>query len=152
MWLTKCLGNNECLNHPNTRLLDNQIRRLRWHFISRYDTLNITLDSYVDDYLCNQAPVTETTLHNYRAMCPWTYVSDTDENRYPMRIVVAKCRCSRCGDNFECKPMFYSIPVLKKECRHGINRWVQKLQYFPVSCYCSRAVTRSVRSVPSIGT
>lgn len=147
LWLRGVFCNNNCVNPPNTRLLDNQMRRLQWHFHSHYDSINVSLENFVDDALCHQTSITDDTLYNYRAMCPWTYVSDTDENRYPMRLNVAKCGCSTCADNFQCKPVVYSIPILKKECRNGVNRWLQKMQYIPVACYCSNPPFRNVRQI-----
>lgn len=145
VWLSRCCGDNHCINLPYTRLLDNQIQHLRWHFPSRIVPFNITMGHLIDDSMCQHISVSENTPYNYRAMCPWTYIADTDENRYPMRLNVVKCRCSTCADNFECKPVFYTIPVLKRVCRNGVNRWIQAMQYISVACYCIRVLTRTVR-------
>ena len=142
MWLGRC-GANHCINNPNTRLLNNQFRhlRVRWHFFAQMDPSNITVADFIDDTMCERIPVHHETPFNYRGMCPWTYVSDTDENRYPMRLSVAKCRCSTCLDHFECKPVFYTMPVLKRVCRNGVNRWIQEMEYISGACYCIRSHT-----------
>lgn len=135
-----CLGNRHCILQGSTRQLDHYFQRHRWHILQEQDIINISsVDNLVDDSMCEPITVHETTPPNLRGMCPWTYTSDTDEDRYPMRLIIAKCRCSTCADNFECKPVVYKFPVLKKECRHNKIRWVQKLQNIPIACYCARA-------------
>ena len=144
IWLTRCRGENHCINIPNTRLLDNQIGHLRWNLPSHLQLRNITLDDFIDDSMCELPSVNNDTPYNVRGMCPWTVVGDTDENRFPMRLNVAKCRCSTCTDNFECRPIFYTVPVLRRVCRRGVNRWIQKIEYISVACYCIRPQTRRV--------
>ena len=131
-------GTSHCVNAQYTSLIDSEIRHLRMMDVTHHDYINATLSAFVESSMCNPIPVAHHTLFNYRSMCPWKYVSDIDHNRFPVRLNMAKCMCSNCAHNFECKPVLYTIPVLKKQCENGYYHWVQKMQLISVSCYCAR--------------
>ena len=131
-------GTSHCVNSPYTSLIDSEIQQLRFFDVTHYDYVNATLSAFVDGSMCYAIPVTQHTLFNYRSMCPWKYVPDIDHNRFPVRLNMAKCMCTTCAHNYQCKPVLYTIPVLKKQCENGVNHWVQKMQLISVSCYCSR--------------
>lgn len=137
-------GNNHCVNSPYTTLIDSEIQHLRWLDLTHHDYVNATLSAFIESSVCQPIYVTQHTLYNYRSMCPWKYVPDIDHNRFPVRLNMAKCMCSSCAHNFECKPVLYTIPVLIKQCENGINHWVQKMQLISVSCYCARPPMRQV--------
>ena len=145
MHLASGHGTSHCVNSPYTRLIDSEIQQLRWIDLTHHDYINATLSAFIESSMCRPIQVTEHTLYNYRSMCPWKYVPDIDHDRFPVRLNMAKCMCSTCAHNFECKPVLYTIPVLKKQCEDGVNHWVQKMQLISVSCYCARPPIRRVR-------
>ena len=143
--LALCHGTTQCVNTAYTRLIDSEIQRLRYIDLTHHDYINATLSAFVETSMCRTIPVTQHTLFNYRSMCPWRYVPDIDHDRFPVRLNMAKCMCSTCAHNFQCKPVLYTIPVLKKQCVDGVNHWVQKMQLISVSCYCARPPIIRVR-------
>ena len=138
----------ECVNSTNNSihvtLSDNDIHRVPWYQITRNDYMADSLSSPTDDTMCH-LPLTQYMPFNLRSICPWTYVPDINENRIPARLNVAKCRCPACTDNYSCKPVYYTIPVLMKDCQNGEFRWVQKMQLVSVSCYCAPPYTVQVK-------
>ena len=135
-----CIGHaHGCDNETSSShvtLSDNDIQRVPWYQITRNDYMAESLSSSTDDTMCH-IPLSSNMPFNLRSVCPWTYVSDINQNRIPARLNVAKCRCPSCADNNSCKPVYYTIPVLMKECLNDDVRWVQKMQLVSVSCYCA---------------
>ncbi|XP_060554478.1 interleukin-17C-like isoform X2 [Ruditapes philippinarum] len=77
---------------------------------------------------------------NHGEMCPWNYVIDFDENRYPKRLAKAVCQCEHCHRG-SCRPIHSYIPILRKECdlysgQYVFNKYIEEV---PVGCRCIRA-------------
>ncbi|KAK3732841.1 hypothetical protein QZH41_002833 [Actinostola sp. cb2023] len=57
--------------------------------------------------------------------CPFTFESESDTNRIPRTLAYASCRSKMCNNPVLCKPVEYSVMVLKRKC-HGVWEWEQK--------------------------
>ena len=89
--------------------------------------------------VCSPVFRTELTPDNLLALCPWDMVADYDEHRHPHAILVARCRCKTCLQNYKCKPVYTQREVKQYQCVNGTMMWTNSLQYFPNSCVCVRA-------------
>ena len=108
--------------------------------------MNATMNAYSNPLSCDRSePITYHTPLHSRTLCPWEYVLDTDPNRFPPVLTMAKCKCVRCFDNYTCKPVLYSINVLHKQCINGSNKWVRRTQLISVACTCSRPAFTQVK-------
>ncbi|XP_071092833.1 interleukin-17C-like [Haliotis cracherodii] len=75
---------------------------------------------------------------NLQSLCPWEYYENHDENRYPHNIIYANCTCAYClGNNYLCRPVYHSIPVIKQICRNGVFDFHWDNEHIPVGCTCS---------------
>ncbi|XP_072027695.1 uncharacterized protein [Amphiura filiformis] len=135
------LDSSEISNMTDTRR--QQYRRQRYH-------------SY--DSSTGQCPesLLDTSGHHSvsrNSLCPWTYVSDTDEDRHPREMMFAECHCPHCIDSSSqeyvtigssCKPIFHKVRVLRKcegSCVDGICRYKPDYEFVPVACTCVRQRT-----------
>ena len=84
--------------------------------------------------------ITDNERHNGE-MCPWDFVVDFDENRFPKRLAKAVCKCDHCHRG-SCRPIHSYIPVLRKECNWNTSRYVfnKYVEEVPVGCRCVRAI------------
>jgi len=133
-----------CVNSPFTSLIDNEISHPERYDISRMQYLNATREAYLRDQSCDRIPITSYTPLHMRTLCPWEYVYDTDMDRFPPVLITAKCKCATCLDNYRCKPVFYTVHVLKKQCTDGVIRWARKTQLISVACTCVQPTVHEV--------
>lgn len=133
-----------CVNSPFTSLYEHDLTHQGRFEITRQDYLNATRAAYLPDQSCTRIPVTSYTPLHMRTLCPWEYVYDTDMDRFPPVLTVAKCKCSTCFDSYRCKPVFYNVHVLKKQCTNGVIRWMRKTQLISVACTCVRPTVHEV--------
>ncbi|KAL4613688.1 interleukin-17C-like [Arapaima gigas] len=56
-------------------------------------------------------PLSSSPEHRYRALSPWKYRIDVDDNRYPREIAVAECLCEGCIIDGKENLSFNSEPV-----------------------------------------
>ncbi|KAH3890730.1 hypothetical protein DPMN_014818 [Dreissena polymorpha] len=87
-----------------------------------------------------------TPLHS-KTLCPWEYVHNTDLERFPPVLTIARCKCRKCmnSDHYRCMPVFYAIDVLKKQCIDGAIRWIRKSELISVACTCARPTVHETR-------
>ncbi|XP_072045901.1 interleukin 17-like protein [Amphiura filiformis] len=91
---------------------------------------------------------------NRMNICPWVYITDTDDDRYPRDLSVAQCYCPNCikTDNtgFDitsdsvCRPVFHKVHVLRKcadTCVNGVCKYQPDYELIPVACTCVRPIT-----------
>lgn len=90
--------------------------------------------------------------HRLRAICPWTYVENVDNERIPSTIVEAKCirrRCRGCSSHYyhdsqlrrpACSEVYYYASVMRKTgCdENGRSQYETALQRISVGCTCLR--------------
>ena len=98
----------------------------------------------IDNAICERTSASPVVLPE-RSVCPWEVDEDYNPDRYPSRLYFARCRCSRCLGNFECKPVHYRIPVLEKKCVDGIRQFFSVYVRVPVGCICVRPLVVQVR-------
>ena len=87
--------------------------------------------------LCHRYSDFESNHINENSICPWTLSEDRDNNRIPVSIVKATCKCyGRCFHEKQlatCQPFTHPIPVKKK-----INgQWTDDVEQVTVGCVCS---------------
>ncbi|BFZ04774.1 hypothetical protein BsWGS_07813 [Bradybaena similaris] len=79
-------------------------------------------------------------LHN-TSLCPWTYATDLDYNRFPHQMVYARCSCGRCssynGVQHLCRPLYQATHVIRRVCENGVYRYKSTYESLPVACVCS---------------
>ena len=80
-----------------------------------------------------------------RATCPWYYVINHDENRFPADIAEARCRCERCvhGQSVnQCERVYYNHRVLRRIGEtEGVYRWVPTWEKISTGCTCAVPIT-----------
>ena len=78
-----------------------------------------------------------------RSTCPWYYVINHDQLRYPRDLAEARCRCSdKCvGDKSGlnlCHPVYYNFRVLRATaCVNGLWQFEADWEYLSVGCTCA---------------
>ncbi|CAK6979273.1 interleukin-25-like [Scomber scombrus] len=101
--------------------------------------------SLKDSHTCKQAAKEMIGEPHQRALAPWKYSIDTDNNRIPNKIAVAKCLCRGCIINQREKHDYNSVPVKaslmvlrKSRCPHDPDKYVFKTEFIliPVACTC----------------
>lgn len=132
-----------CHATPNTTAFERQLHHL--HYLPNDVRFpNHSDDAVVDDFHCNRVPNVSPVFLNERAICPWDMVEDINENRYPQVLNFARCRCSKCLNNFECRPVSYRIPVFEKRCIGDRLEYIKTYTDVPVGCTCSKPRVVSV--------
>ncbi|KAL4223061.1 hypothetical protein ACF0H5_016537 [Mactra antiquata] len=107
--------------------------------ITKSHYMNATRNAYSYPQSCESSSVSLNTPLHRRTLCPWDYVQDYDEHRFPPVLTVARCKCRNCLDEYhKCKPVLYSIHVLRRECIDNTIRWIRRTQLISVACTCSR--------------
>ena len=136
-----------CINSQYTSMFDSELDRLEWLELSEHEIRNVTQKAFASKESCDKDFMDNSNPRGYRSLCPWEYVRDFDEGRFPPVLYVAKCTCRSClqYSNYQCKPVLYSIPVLKKQCRNGIVEWMRKTHLISVACTCVRPELRIIR-------
>lgn len=76
-----------------------------------------------------------------RSVCPWTYSIETDMNRQPADIVVARCIQSQIsGTRNVCEHVYYNIPIkVKQASSSGVVTWTDGWVKKPVGCTLASA-------------
>ncbi|XP_053181773.1 interleukin-25-like [Scomber japonicus] len=100
-----------------------------------------------DSLTCQQAAKEMEGEPHKRALAPWKYSIDTDENRLPHKIAVAECLCGGCIINASETHDYNSVPVkaplmvLKKtQCPHDPDKYVFKTEFIFVTVACTCVV------------
>jgi len=82
-----------------------------------------------------------------RSTCPWYYVINHDENRFPADIAEARCRCERCIGGHtvnQCERVFYHQRVLKRKGeKDGMYRWEPAWEKIATGCTCAVPATQT---------
>lgn len=93
--------------------------------------------------VCPAMPEYRTTrpgLHRV-SLCPWTYITDFDYDRFPHQMVYAQCSCGRCaspnGVQHLCRPLYQSFHVIRRVCEEGAFRYRFAYESLPIACICS---------------
>ncbi|XP_070543859.1 interleukin-17C-like [Ptychodera flava] len=85
-----------------------------------------------------------------RSNCPFFYVEDTDEERYPSTLVQAECyQCRNCLDDsresgyhvmYNCEKLMHKVWVLRNSniCIGGIYQYNAVQVNIPIACTCAR--------------
>ena len=80
-----------------------------------------------------------------RATCPWYYVINHDEDRFPADIAEARCRCERCVNGQsgnQCERVYYNHRVLRRVGEtEGMYRWVPAWEKISTGCTCTVPIT-----------
>lgn len=128
-----------CVNSPFASIMESELAHLDRLEVTNSHYLNATRNAYRHPQSCGLPAVTRSTPLHSRTLCPWDYVQDYDEQRFPPVLTVARCKCKNCFDNYhKCKPVLYSIHILRRECIDSSIRWVRRTQLISVACTCSR--------------
>ncbi|KAH3886010.1 hypothetical protein DPMN_010011 [Dreissena polymorpha] len=127
-----------CTSSPALTLLEQELANLPKHLPSILDYVNASVHAFYEQPACDPFPSSSAAPFFLRALCPWDYEMNTDLNRFPPVLTVAKCKCRTClnSEEYKCSPVLYSVQVLKQECNHGIKRWIRKTELIPVACTC----------------
>ena len=83
----------------------------------------------------SQAPV------RVRSLCPWYFVKQIDQHRYPRALMQAKCICDECVGKPDsmCQPILHYIRVLHKneEISGDICKYIESWEPISVGCTCA---------------
>ncbi|XP_060081292.1 interleukin-17A-like [Ylistrum balloti] len=112
---------------------------------NNFEVRNISYLYSMDDAMCDRSPNAAPTFLSERSVCPWEIDWDVKEHRYPPVLAFARCRCSRCFDSFECRPVYYRIPVLERECLQGTMQYIKAYVAVPVGCVCVEPRVRRMK-------
>ncbi len=86
---------------------------------------------------------------NQQSICPFKYIVNKRENKYPFYRVQVKCTCDKCTltkskfiQNFySCQPVVKYVPVLIREenkCdSDGFYRWLPSTEIVNLACVCA---------------
>ena len=77
-----------------------------------------------------------------RSLCPWYYIYNVDEDRFPETLTEARCRCDECLDNamVPCERINYNLLVLRKNttvCDGDYYTYDVGYQSIGVGCTCA---------------
>ncbi|XP_041349304.1 interleukin 17-like protein [Gigantopelta aegis] len=88
-----------------------------------------------------------------RAICPWHYVLDIDDDRVPRVMVHAQCSCEKCRflsgrHSGSCMPIYQARQVQRRvRCKEdGFYEYVDFKEQVPVGCACVRAAISPSRT------
>ena len=95
---------------------------------------------------CPDQPSSEPGLEK-RSMCPWYYIHNIDEDRFPAILTEARCKCpNKCLANptLPCDPINYNILVLRKNTAvcDG-DYYTYDVGYQPIAVGCTCAISSS---------
>uniref|UniRef100_A0A8C9RLF1 Interleukin-17C-like n=1 Tax=Scleropages formosus TaxID=113540 RepID=A0A8C9RLF1_SCLFO len=102
-----CLSKSE-LGLQGQKFLRKHLQRSGWFLVQT----PLTLYKSEEKRTCaGFTPQSASPEHRNRALSPWKYRIDVDENRYPQEIAVAECLCEGCIINGQENLTFNSEPV-----------------------------------------
>lgn len=111
---------------------------------------SVLLASLMEPEICNEHPSTDTSSDTMaRALCPWEWKLNRDDNRDPKIITEARCLCrrSRGLTAADCVQIQRKIPVLKKiNCDDGSCEY--KKVYESITVGCHSVMPRTRRAAP----
>ncbi|XP_026175705.1 interleukin-17C-like [Mastacembelus armatus] len=111
-----------------------------------WDRLGLSGNPLPASRTCAQTAETMLGDLSERALSPWTYRLDQDDNRFPREISFAKCLCQGCIINqrenlsYNSVPIFAHLMILTKTlCPDDPNKYLVKKEkkIVPVACTCA---------------
>ncbi|KAJ8047983.1 Interleukin 17-like protein [Holothuria leucospilota] len=119
----------------------------RWSLLATIDRISEGTPSCTEEDLQSSSHLLSETL-NLRTTCPWEYITNVNNTRYPREIPFAVCKCSSCvsetGSSFfstngYCQPVIEMKPVLiREECVNNQARYALHEEPVSVGCVCER--------------
>lgn len=97
---------------------------------------------------CDLETLSIDMINNSVSICPWHWLIDTREDRYPFKRPLAKCNCNNCQAKTiydseiqrlsSCKAVNSIMPVLiRSSVVNDTEKWFFNLEEVPTSCVCS---------------
>lgn len=112
-------------------------------------SLNFSLDSGTSSTNCSECPHrlrhSQHEPQRLRSTCPWVWEENISENRYPRKVINARCICRRCiGSNarYQCEPIYTRVKVLRVQgCQNGLLQYTNDEEIVSVGCTCAHRRT-----------